>query len=43
VLVIPAMPNTLSLDGLMQTVQDMVAVEQAHSYRVLLTAVPPRQ
>ncbi|MGI8540559.1 MAG: ParA family protein [Rubrobacteraceae bacterium] len=41
VLVIPAMPNALSLDTLMQTVGDISAVGREDFYRVLLTAVPP--
>lgn len=41
VLVIPAMPNALSLDTLMQTVGDISEVGREDFYRVLLTAVPP--
>lgn len=41
VLVIPAMPSGLSLDTLVQTIEDIVAVGREDHYRVLLTAVPP--
>lgn len=41
VLVIPAMPNALSLDTLMQTVGDISEVGRGDFYRVLLTSVPP--
>lgn len=41
VLIIPAMPNALSLDTLMQTVGDISEVGREEYYRVLLTAVPP--
>ncbi len=40
-LVIPSMPDALSLDTLMQTVRDVVAVGRTDRYRALLTAVPP--
>lgn len=41
VLVIPAMPSGLSLDTLIQTIEDIAAVGREEYYRVLLTAVPP--
>ncbi len=41
VLVIPAMPASLSLDTLMQTIYDISEVGREDIYKVLLTAVPP--